>query len=233
MSKNYQGPFVSRGGEKLRGALSDFALDVNGKRALDIGASTGGFTDCLLQAGAAQVVSLDVAYGQFAWKLRNDERVRVVERTNIKYADLAELGAPFDVVVADLSFISLATIAEQLKVAAGDRGDLVLLVKPQFEAAREEVGQGGVIRDAATHSAVLGRLGKAFREVGIAPQGWTHSPLRGPKGNIEFWLWAKVLTDVSEALAGGGECATIEEVVRVAHERAGRTGDDGEVSADI
>jgi len=215
--KRYTGPYVSRGGEKLKGALADFAYEVSGKRALDVGSSTGGFTDCLLQAGASHVTALDVAYGQFAWKLRQDPRVAVVERTNFKTADLSELEAPFappfDVVVADLSFISLAKLAEQFKAAIGDDGDLILLVKPQFEALRSEVPTGGVISDPELHIAILERLAQSFADDGLIVQAWTYSPIKGPKGNIEFWLHARK-GNPDEAY----ESNAVAEVVAQAHE---------------
>ncbi|MCL2438427.1 MAG: TlyA family RNA methyltransferase [Coriobacteriia bacterium] len=223
--KRYTGPYVSRGGEKLRGALEDFAYCAQGKRALDVGASTGGFTDCLLQAGASHVVALDVAYGQFAWKLRQDPRVQVVERTNFKnvaLTDLPELAdsvfaPPYDIVVADLSFISLAKLTSQFRAAIVDQGDLLLLVKPQFEAARDEVPRGGVITDPLLHIEVLQRLEVSFLEAGLAPITWSYSPIKGPRGNIEFWLHARrndINSKVSESEAN---CATIEKVVSAAH----------------
>jgi len=201
MAKRYTGSYVSRGGEKLRGALDDFSYCPKGLNVLDIGASTGGFTDCLLQAGAKHVTALDVAYGQFAWELRNDSRVQVVERSNIKNVDLKSLGAPFNLVVADLSFIALRTLTEQLKNAAGTNGDMLLLVKPQFEAFRTEVERGGVIRDPEAHMRVLQRLSDSFKQYGLAPIQWTYSPLKGPKGNIEYWLWAKNASDISECVS--------------------------------
>jgi 23S rRNA (cytidine1920-2'-O)/16S rRNA (cytidine1409-2'-O)-methyltransferase len=221
MAKRYTGPYVSRGGEKLAGALTAFNYDCRNLLALDIGASTGGFTDCLLQAGAAQVVALDVAYGQLAWSLRTDDKVSVVERTNIRNADLPALGAPFNLTVADLSFISLVKTLPQMKIAAGVAGDLILLVKPQFEALRAEVPEGGVIVDARVHEAVLTRLDTHLRQAGLDVLGWTHSPLKGPKGNIEFWVWARPqqeLTNVSNASTETCPCATIESVVQTAHD---------------
>ncbi len=141
--------FVGRGGHKLDHALHEFGLDVAGRRAIDVGASTGGFTDCLLQRGAASVVAVDVGYGQLDHRLRTDPRVAVVERTNVRDAGPAALGAPFDIVVADLSFISLHLVAEQLAALGGDATDWVLLVKPQFEVGKDLVGKGGVVRDPA------------------------------------------------------------------------------------
>lgn len=179
--------FVSRGGDKLDAALAGLAVDVTGARVLDAGASTGGFSDCVLQRGAASVVALDVGYGQLHERLRTDDRVTVVERTNLRHADLVALGAPFDVVVADLSFISLTKVAAVLVGACRDGGVLVLLVKPQFEAGRNRVGKGGVVRSPLVHRQVLeefaifaGTLGK------VTLAGFTWSPIKGPSGNIEF-----------------------------------------------
>jgi len=215
--KRYTGPYVSRGGEKLRGALKDFSYCVRDKRALDVGASTGGFTDCLLQAGAASVTALDVAYGQFAWKLRQDPRVQVVERTNFRNADLSTLDAPFappyDVVLADLSFIALSKLTEQFKQVVDEQGDLLLLVKPQFEALREEVPEGGVITDPALQVKILQRLEDNFRAAGLVPRAWTYSSIKGPKGNIEFWLLASKGESNSQVSEFGTDCATIKPCI--------------------
>jgi len=184
--------YVSRGGDKLAGALAAFDYEVTGLRCLDVGASTGGFTDCLLQAGAAQVTALDVAYGIIDWKLRGDDRVTVVERCNIRNAsadELTALGAPFDLLVADLSFISLAAVFPALRRCTGACGEMLLLVKPQFEAERKEVGVGGIVRDQKVQRAVLERLEALVRDAGVRVRGWTYSPIKGAKGNIEFWLW--------------------------------------------
>jgi 23S rRNA (cytidine1920-2'-O)/16S rRNA (cytidine1409-2'-O)-methyltransferase len=181
--------FVSRGGDKLEGALSTFGVSVAGRRAVDVGASTGGFTDCLLQRGAASVVALDVGYGQLHWSLRGDDRVTVVERVNIKDADPAAIGAPFDLVVADLSFISLARVAAQLAALAEDAGDLVVLVKPQFEAGKGSVGKGGVVRDPAVHRRCIEAVIAAMSAAGYPAVAVVASPLLGPAGNREFFLW--------------------------------------------
>lgn len=201
--------FVSRGGHKLEGALGTFGVDVAGMRAIDIGASTGGFTDCLLQRGAASVVALDVVYGQFAWSLRNDPRVSVVERTNVRDADLFALGAPFDVVVIDVSFIGLERVIPKLLEAAGERGQVIALVKPQFEAGKGRVGKKGVVRDAAVHTDVLAGVVAAVESAGDVVRGVTWSSLKGPEGNIEFWIW----------FAQAGEPAQLDvaETVRAAH----------------
>jgi 23S rRNA (cytidine1920-2'-O)/16S rRNA (cytidine1409-2'-O)-methyltransferase len=188
-----QGPgprFVSRGGDKLDAALDRFQVDVAGLVALDAGASTGGFTDCLLRRGAAQVVAVDVGRGQLDLRLRNDPRVTVLERTNVRYLTRADLGPgaePFDVVVADLAFISLRTVAPALLAVAAEGADLVLLVKPQFEAGRVEASrERGVIRDPAVWGQALNAVLVAFAECGAAIMGLMVSPLLGAEGNVEF-----------------------------------------------
>ncbi len=195
VSENPDGPdYVSRGGHKLAGALAAFGplgLAVRGRRVLDAGASTGGFTDVLLRAGAAEVVAVDVGYGQLAWRLRQDGRVRVHDRTNIRELDVERIGGPVDLVVGDLSFISLELVLDPLLAVTRPDGDLALMVKPQFEVGRERVGKGGVVRD-------LGLRAEAVSAVaaGAARRGWgaravTTSPLPGPSGNVEFFLWLR------------------------------------------
>jgi 23S rRNA (cytidine1920-2'-O)/16S rRNA (cytidine1409-2'-O)-methyltransferase len=180
--------FVSRGGEKLEHALQAFALDVRGKRALDIGASTGGFTDCLLQRGAAHVVAVDVGYGQLDWRLRNDPRVTVMERTNFRHMADDAFAQTFDVIVIDASFISLRTILARAVSYLSPDGDIVALVKPQFEAGRERLGSGGVVRDPAVHRAVLREVRDAAAPLGLAAVDLVGSPLLGPAGNREFLM---------------------------------------------
>jgi 23S rRNA (cytidine1920-2'-O)/16S rRNA (cytidine1409-2'-O)-methyltransferase len=179
---------VGRGGEKLDAALSSFALDVAGRNALDAGASTGGFTDCLLQRGARRVTAVDVGRGQLHERLRADPRVELRERTNIRHLGLSDLpAAPFDLVVADLSFISLRTVAPALVGLAAPGADLVVLVKPQFEAGRREADRGrGVIRDPAVWAAALLDAGAAMESEGATMMGAMVSPLRGADGNVEF-----------------------------------------------
>lgn len=183
--------FVSRGGEKLDGALEDLGIDPSGERCLDAGAGSGGFTDCLLQRGASSVVAVDVGYGQFDWRLRNDPRVTLIERTNIRIVDPAVLGGPFGLVVADLSFISLEMVLGVLIAAAGDRGDLLLLVKPQFEAPRNQVPVGGVVRDPQVWKGAIDRIARALSRLGRETTGTAESRVAGAKGNREFFLWAK------------------------------------------
>lgn len=180
--------FVSRGGEKLAHALETFRLDVRGARALDVGASTGGFTDCLLQRGAAHVTALDVGYGQLDWRLRNDPRVRVMERVNFRLLPHDAFPDGFDLIVADTSFISLRTILGRAVAFLRDDGTVVVLVKPQFEAGRERVGGGGVVRDPQTHRDVLRGLREASGLLGLVPVALTASPLLGPAGNREFLM---------------------------------------------
>ena len=183
--------FVGRGGLKLDAALDAFDVDVDGRSALDVGASTGGFTDCLLQRGAAHVVALDVGYGQLDWGLRQRNEVVVVERTNFRHADPASLGAPFDVVVADVSFISLGTLATQFAAAGAAGTDYVLLVKPQFEVGRGQVGKRGIVRDPALHRSALNTVAAALGAAGLGARGVVPSPVTGAKGNRESLLWAQ------------------------------------------
>ncbi len=181
--------FVSRGGHKLQGALDHFGVDVKGKRCIDVGSSTGGFSDCLLQAGAASVACVDVNYGQLAWSLRQDARVTVFERTNIRTADPASLGAPFDMVVCDLSFIGLAQLAG---VFAGlcEQGSVFLgLIKPQFESQHEETDHG-IVRDQAVRQRVVNEVTAALRDAGFTVNGVVESSIKGAEGNVEFLVCA-------------------------------------------
>lgn len=180
--------FVSRGGEKLDHALEAFGLDAAGLHALDVGASTGGFTDCLLQRGAAHVVSVDVGYGQLDWKLRTDPRVTVVERTNFRHMSDDAFPERFDLIVIDASFISLRTILARAVSYLRDGGAIVALVKPQFEAGRERLGAGGVVRDPQVHRAVLHEVRDAAAGLGLAGVSLVASPLLGPAGNREFLM---------------------------------------------
>jgi 23S rRNA (cytidine1920-2'-O)/16S rRNA (cytidine1409-2'-O)-methyltransferase len=200
-------PFVSRGGQKLDAALDRFALDVSGRRCLDAGASTGGFTDCLLRRGASLVVAVDVGHGQLDASLRQDPRVEVRERTNIRALVPAHVGdTPFDVLVADLSFISLRTVAPVLAgVLARPGADIVVLVKPQFEAGRAEVSRGkGVVRDPRVRRAALEQVASAFASQRTSIMGAMASPLLGPAGNAEFLLHARAHDGPGRTGAGEG-----------------------------
>jgi 23S rRNA (cytidine1920-2'-O)/16S rRNA (cytidine1409-2'-O)-methyltransferase len=207
--------FVSRGGEKLEAALDGFGIVVTGRRALDAGASTGGFTDCLLQRGASHVVAADVGYGQLAWPLREDPRVTVLERTNVR--DLRPESLPFapEIVVADLSFISLRLVVDALAAIAAVDAELVLLVKPQFEAGRDGVGPGGVVREPGRWAEAIRGVADAAATAGLQALDVVASPVRGPAGNVEFLLRATKAPgggpaaglDVDGALAAGREIA--------------------------
>lgn len=182
--------YVSRGGEKLAGALEDLGVDPRGLRCLDVGASTGGFTDCLLQAGAREVVAVDVGYGQIDPKLRADPRVRVVERTNARHLAPADVGEGIDLGVCDVSFISLRLLLPRL-VAVAPRADWLLLVKPQFEVGRERVGKGGVVRDDADRLAAVDQVRRAAEALGLSAVATADSRLEGPSGNREIFLFLR------------------------------------------
>jgi 23S rRNA (cytidine1920-2'-O)/16S rRNA (cytidine1409-2'-O)-methyltransferase len=181
--------FASRGGVKLANALDAFGLDVSGRRALDVGASTGGFTDCLLQRGAAHVVALDVAYGALDWRLRSDERVTVIERRNARELAAGELPYAPDLIVIDVSFISLTKVLPAVLGAAAARFDCLAMIKPQFEVGRAHVGKGGVVRDPDTRRRALVEVGQAAGELEAAVLGYASSGLPGPKGNLESFVW--------------------------------------------
>jgi 23S rRNA (cytidine1920-2'-O)/16S rRNA (cytidine1409-2'-O)-methyltransferase len=198
--------FVGRGAEKLDHALTVFGVDVTGRRALDVGASTGGFTDCLLQRGAAHVVALDVGHGQLHERLRADPRVTNLERCNVRHADLDTIGGPVEVIVGDLSFISLTLVIPALTRLCQPGSPMVLLVKPQFEAGRREVDRGrGVITDPAVHERVRGEVAAALEAAGAVVEGWTTSPITGADGNVEFLVHAttRATTDAMPGPSGG------------------------------
>ena len=205
--------FVSRGGRKLTGALDAFGVDVARRRAVDVGASTGGFTDCLLRRGAVHVVAIDVGRGQLAWSLRNDERVTVMERTNVRELARGAVEPAADLCVADLSFISLRTVAPNLCELTTPGADFVLLVKPQFEAGRARIGKGGIVRDPVVHVAVLQEVVTGLDGSGLGVRALAVSPLRGADGNIEFFAHAR------RAPAAVGQ-SDIDEVVGIAHAEA-------------
>jgi 23S rRNA (cytidine1920-2'-O)/16S rRNA (cytidine1409-2'-O)-methyltransferase len=186
--------YVSRGGHKLAGALTVFSavgLGVQGRRCLDAGASTGGFTDVLLRAGAAEVVAVDVGYGQLAWSLQSDDRVTVVDRTNVRELTPERVGGPVDLVVGDLSFISLTLVLDALIAVTDPDGDLVLMVKPQFEVGRERLGKGGVVRESGHRAASVIVVAAQAAARGWGAVAVTTSPLPGPAGNVEYFLWLR------------------------------------------
>jgi 23S rRNA (cytidine1920-2'-O)/16S rRNA (cytidine1409-2'-O)-methyltransferase len=182
-------PYVSRGGTKLANALDALGIEVAGRHALDVGASTGGFTDCLLQRGAVHVIALDVAYGELALSLRNDERVTVVERTNARALDAAALPYRPDLVVADVSFISLTKVLPAVLASCAERFDALVMVKPQFEVGRERIGKGGVVHDPALRREALVSVGSAAQREGATVLGFASSGLPGPAGNQETFAW--------------------------------------------
>ncbi len=203
-------PYVSRGGLKLEKALDEFSIDPAGLVCVDCGASTGGFTDCLLQRGARHVYAVDVGYGQLAWSLRNDERVTVMERTNARDLTRAMFPEAMDLAVMDMSFISLRLVLPAVRSVLAPAGQAVCLVKPQFEAGREKVGKKGVVRDPEVHREVLERFIQDSAETGFALRGLTFSPVRGPEGNIEYLAWLD--------RAGTGIEPDCAAVVRRSHE---------------
>jgi 23S rRNA (cytidine1920-2'-O)/16S rRNA (cytidine1409-2'-O)-methyltransferase len=200
--------FASRGGRKLANALAAFGLDPSGRHALDVGASTGGFSDCLLQHGAAHVVALDVAYGELDWALRTDPRVTVLERRNARELTAEELPYRPDLVTIDVSFISLAKVLPAVLGVTAERFDCLALVKPQFEVGRERVGKGGVVREPADRRAALVAAGEAARRLGAAVLGFASSGLPGPKGNEESFVW----------LAEAGRSGAVADVEAAARE---------------
>jgi 23S rRNA (cytidine1920-2'-O)/16S rRNA (cytidine1409-2'-O)-methyltransferase len=200
--------FVSRGGRKLANALDAFGLDVSGRRAVDVGASTGGFTDVLLQRGAAEVVAVDVAYGELAWTLREDDRVTVLERTNARRLEPSDLPYAPDLLVADVSFISLTKVLPAVLACLAPRWDGLVMVKPQFEVGRDRVGKGGVVRDAAVRRSALVAVAGAAAGLGAAVLGFASSGLPGPKGNRETFL----------RLAEGGRPDAVEDLEAAARE---------------
>lgn len=184
--------FVSRGGYKLKGAVKDFGIEIKGKDAIDIGVSTGGFTDFLLQSGIKKVIAIDVAYGTIAWKLRNDRRVHLFERQNFREMNIKGLPFKADIVVVDVSFISLEKLIKKIIESSKDGADILLLFKPQFEASKDEVGEGGIIRDPKTHKKILLSFFKflaEFEKIKIKDTSYSH--IKGSKGNIEYWIYLK------------------------------------------
>lgn len=205
--------YVSRGGLKLEKAMNTFGIDLTNKVCMDIGASTGGFTDCMLQNHASKVFSVDVGYGQFAWKLRTDERVVCMERTNIRYVTPEDIGVPLDFASIDVSFISLRTIMPAVKNLLGDKGEVVALIKPQFEAGREKVGKKGVVRDIEVHLEVVNKIVNFLIENDLNVLGLSFSPIKGPEGNREYLVY---FTKDKEK-EGTFELSQIDDVVRESH----------------
>lgn len=193
-------PYVSRGGLKLEKALKSFKIDLTGKTVMDIGSSTGGFTDCMLKNGAAKVFAIDVGYGQLAWELRNDERVVCMERTNIRYVKPESIGVLSNFATIDVSFISLKKVLPVVKDLLDENGEIICLIKPQFEAGREKVGKHGVVREPEIHLEVIQRIAFFSIEIGFKVNGLSFSPIKGPEGNIEYLLYLAKRNTYSEEL---------------------------------
>lgn len=213
--------YVSRGGLKLEKAMKEFPIDLQGKICMDIGASTGGFTDCMLQNGAKKVFAVDVGHGQLAWKLRNDERVVCMEKMNIRYIAPEDIGGEkLDFASVDVSFISLSKVLPPVWPLLKEGAEMVCLIKPQFEAGREEVGKKGVVRDRKVHEEVILRTADFVKETGFVIRGLTYSPIRGPEGNIEYLIWIR-RPDGKET-DGGIEVTgeRVAELVAESHEKA-------------
>lgn len=189
--KGREQPYVSRGGLKLEGALQDLDVDVAGKKALDVGASTGGFTDCLLAAGVKKVYAVDVGYGQLHWRLRQDTRVVPIERKNIRFIEPDEIGEEIDIVVIDVSFISLKLVLPTILPLMAPDAEVLALVKPQFEVGKGEVGKGGVVRDPALRNRVVEEIGSFSVSIGLEILGSCPSRIKGPKGNQEFFIYMR------------------------------------------
>ncbi|MGN0297644.1 MAG: TlyA family RNA methyltransferase [Lachnospiraceae bacterium] len=207
--------YVSRGGLKLEKAINQFSIDLNKKICMDVGASTGGFTDCMLQNGAKKVFSVDVGHGQLAWKLRQDERVVCMERTNVRYLTPDQIGEAIDFVSIDVSFISLKMILEPVKAVLKPRGQVVCLIKPQFEAGREKVGKKGVVREKSTHIEVIHAVMDYADSIGFGLLNLEFSPIKGPEGNIEYLLYLQ--NNPSEEEKNQLQF-TVEELVEQSHE---------------
>lgn len=205
--------YVSRGGLKLEKAMEAFGLDLSGCVCMDIGASTGGFTDCMLQNGAAKVYAVDVGYGQFAWKLRQDPRVVCMEKTNIRYVTPDQIGEPLDFASVDVSFISLTKVLEPAKALLREGAQMVCLIKPQFEAGKDKVGKKGVVREQSTHREVIEKVIAYARGRGFRVLHLDYSPVKGPEGNIEYLVHL-----ANDNLPESEETADVAAVVRMAHE---------------
>jgi 23S rRNA (cytidine1920-2'-O)/16S rRNA (cytidine1409-2'-O)-methyltransferase len=216
-------PYVSRGGYKLERAMESFPIVLKDKVCMDIGASTGGFTDCMLQNGAKKVYSIDVGYGQFAWKLRQDERVVCMEKTNIRYVKPEDIGERIDFASCDVSFISLTKILVPVHALLSPDAEMVCLIKPQFEAGRERVGKKGVVRDPKVHMDVIREIADFAEANGYHVCGLDHSPIKGPEGNIEYLIYLKRTESKAEGNVDPAPVSIsqedIESIVKLAHER--------------
>lgn len=223
-------PYVSRGGLKLERAVGQFPIVLQDKVCMDIGASTGGFTDCMLQNGAARVYAIDVGHGQLDWKLRNDERVVCMEKTNFRYVTDENIGEPIDFASVDVSFISLTKILIPARKLLRQGGEMVCLIKPQFEAGRDKVGKKGVVRDRAVHIEVVRRIVDYADMIGFCVKGVTYSPIKGPEGNIEYLMWLEKRGEISEKILGMSEKEAIDELQELAAAGGGASREEGQAS---
>ncbi len=223
-------PYVSRGGLKLERALGQFPIVLQDKVCMDIGASTGGFTDCMLQNGAGKVYAIDVGHGQLDWKLRNDERVVCMEKTNFRYVTDENIGEPIDFASVDVSFISLTKILIPARKLLRQGGEMVCLIKPQFEAGRDKVGKKGVVRDRSVHIEVVRRIVDYADMIGFSVKGLTYSPIKGPEGNIEYLLWLEKRAEIPEGILGMSEKEAIDALLALSEAGGGISREEGQAA---
>lgn len=214
-------PYVSRGGLKLERAIDQFPISLENKVCMDIGASTGGFTDCMLQNGACKVYAIDVGHGQLAWTLRNDERVICMEKTNFRYVTEEMIDEPIDFASVDVSFISLTKILIPARNLLRGEGQMACLIKPQFEAGRDKVGKKGVVRDEKVHSEVVHRIVDYADMIGFTVKGLTYSPIKGPEGNIEYLMWLEKRMQISEEVLALSEKEAIDALSEIFSRESG------------
>lgn len=223
-------PYVSRGGLKLERAVGQFPITLQDKVCMDIGASTGGFTDCMLQNGAGKVYAIDVGHGQLDWKLRNDGRVVCMEKTNFRYVTDEDIAEPIDFASVDVSFISLTKILIPARKLLRSGGEMVCLIKPQFEAGREKVGKKGVVRDKKVHAEVVRRIVDYADMIGFAVRGLTYSPIKGPEGNIEYLMWLEKRAEIPAGILEMSEKEAIDALGRLTADGGGFSREEGQAA---
>lgn len=223
-------PYVSRGGLKLERAIGQFPITLQDKVCMDIGASTGGFTDCMLQNGAGRVYAIDVGHGQLDWKLRSDERVVCMEKTNFRYVTDENIREPIDFASVDVSFISLTKILIPARKLLRQGGEMVCLIKPQFEAGREKVGKKGVVRDQKVHIEVVRQIVDYADMIGFSVKGLTYSPIKGPEGNIEYLMWLEKRAEISEEIRNMSEKEAIDALHRLTAAGGGISRQEGQAA---
>lgn len=223
-------PYVSRGGLKLERAVGQFPIILREKVCMDIGASTGGFTDCMLQNGAGKVYAIDVGHGQLDWKLRNDERVVCMEKTNFRYVTDEDIREPIDFASVDVSFISLTKILIPARKLLRSGGEMVCLIKPQFEAGRDKVGKKGVVRERKVHIEVVRRIVDYADLIGFSVKGLTYSPIKGPEGNIEYLMWLEKRAEIPEGILGMSEKEAIDALLALSEAGGGVSREEGQAA---